>query len=453
MTSVTQDDVNTGRLRRLAASPQALVALDQLVFSAISFAIQITLVPVTSAALFGVFQLVLQVQIGQWFFGRAFSSEPMLVSRSAGRPDALRGAAATAVLFGTAVGIGCLLVALLLSGPGRYLLLMMAAAAPVTALHDYARYAAYTRGRPGRAILMDGGWLLGYAAVVTLLKITGTLTAYSGFGAWIAVAVVVTVVGVPRTAGWPFEFGKVRGWLREQRRIIPGYAIEGAYLAFGISATFTVATVMIGLDGFGLLRKALLPVTVLLVLFLGIGNALLARLAGREHHEVIRGPVVATGLAAGLAAIGALLTVVLPDGLMTVALGESWSVLRPAVLILIGYAVLQTATHLAVVGCKASGRPWVGPRVRTVQLVVELGLVTLLGHRYDLLGVCAGMTIAWAVAGAIAWSSLIFHPGRDVAARTEISEATPIPTASTTDQTESLTEDTETLTMPRSDTG
>jgi hypothetical protein len=74
-----------GKLRGLprAGGAQAVMTVDQLVFSAIAFALQAAAIPVSSDAEFGVLTLVMMIQTGQWYVGRALASEPMVVSRTA----------------------------------------------------------------------------------------------------------------------------------------------------------------------------------------------------------------------------------------------------------------------------------------------------------------------------------------------------------------------------------
>lgn len=404
-----------GGLRALAGTAvrQSAVTIDQLVFSAITFVVQLIAAPVSTDAEFGVFSLVAIVQIGQWYLGRAVAAEPLLVARSVAEGDlrAVRGAAATSLLLGVAVGLACLLLGLLLDGPARALLLVQALASPFTAVLDHGRYTSYAARKPFRALLLDGSWLALFLGSVGVAALVGDLDATAVYLLF-AVTAVPVAVAAARLTGSPFGVDAVRGWLRDRRALLPGFLIDAAYLTAGTWATFGVTAWVVGLDGLGLLRKALVPVTALTVLFIGIGNALLAHLAGRPAREVVRAPVLVTGLAAVVSLVFAGLALVAPADLLTAALGTPWDGLRPVVLVLLVYAFLLAGAQAALVAAKASGRAWLGPRVRTAQFVTEVALVAGLGLWLGVTGVALGMALAWLVAAALAWGGLLGHRTR-----------------------------------------
>lgn len=402
-------------LRALAGTAvrQSAVTIDQLVFSAITFAVQLVAAPVSTDAEFGVFSLVAIVQIGQWYLGRAIAAEPLLVSKAVANGDArgVRGAAATSLLLGVAIGLVCLVVGLLLDGPAQTLLLIQALASPFTAVLDHGRYVSYARQRPFRALALDGAWLVLFLGAVGVTVLVGELDASSTYLLWALSAVPVAAACAWLTGG-PFGFGAVRGWLRDRRSLLPGFLIDAVYLTAGTWATFGVTAWVVGLDGLGLLRKALVPVTALTVLFIGISNALLAHLAGRTAREVVRAPMLVSGLAAVVSLVFAGLALVAPADLLTAALGTPWEGLRPIVLVLLAYAFLLATAQTALVAGKASGRAWLGPRVRTVQFVTEVALVALLGVWLGVIGVALGMAVAWLTAAALAWGGLLGQRAR-----------------------------------------
>jgi hypothetical protein len=402
-------------LRALAGTAvrQSAVTIDQLVFSAITFAVQLVAAPVSTDAEFGVFSLVAIVQIGQWYLGRAVAAEPLLVAKAVANGDArgVRGAAATSLLLGLAIGVVCLVVGLLLDGPARTLLLIQALASPFTAVLDHGRYVSYARQRPLRALALDGSWLVLFLGAVGVAVLVGELDASSTYLIWALTAVPVAAACAWLTGG-PFAVGAVRDWLRDRRSLLPGFLIDAIYLTAGTWATFGVTAWVVGLDGLGLLRKALVPVTALTVLFIGISNALLAHLAGRSAREVVRAPVLVSGLAAVVSLVFAGLTLVAPADLLTAALGTPWEGLRPVVLVLLAYAFLLATAQTALVAGKASGRAWLGPRVRTVQFVTEIALVAGLGLLFGVMGVAFGMVLAWLTAAALAWGGLLGHRDR-----------------------------------------
>lgn len=405
--------------RRLVdrAGYQSLVTVDQLLFSAIAFVVQAAAIPVSTDAEYGIFTLVVMVQTGQWYIGRAIASEPMLVSRTAAAtdPKALRPPAATALTLGLVIGVCSLLVALFLDGTARDLLLIQAVASPFLGVLDHARYVGYGKQRPLVSLVLDGGWLLAFAATAATFALADHLSPTRTYAMWAITGILATLVAVALTGG-PFSLGSVVGWIKEQRKLIPGFLIDALYLAAGIYATFGMAIWATGLDGYGLLRKAMTPITAMTVLFVGIGNALLAHLAGRSAKDVVRAPAIVSLLAAGVCVAGMLVVVVLPADFMSGLLKADWSTLEPVVLVLLVYALLLASGQTAMVAAKASGRAWVGPRVRTIQLACELALIALLGTQFGVIGAATGMALAWAIGAAIAWIGLTRHARADNAA-------------------------------------
>jgi hypothetical protein len=405
-------------LRRLVdrAGYQSLVTVDQLVFSAIAFVVQAAAIPVSTDAEYGIFTLIVMVQTGQWYVSRAVTSEPMLVSRTAAStdPKALRPPAATALALGLLIGVCSLIAALFLDGTARDLLLIQAVASPFLGVLDHARYVGYGRQRPLLSLALDGAWLVVFAGGAATFALVDHLDVTRTYVLWAITGILVSLAAVVAT-GTPFSLGSVTGWISGQRKLIPGFLIDALYLAAGIYATFGMAIWATGLDGYGLLRKAMTPITAMTVLFVGIGNALLAHLAGRSAKDVVRAPAIVSLLAAGVCAAGMLIVAVLPAGLMSTLLKADWSTLEPVVLILLVYAFLLASGQTAMVAAKASGRPWVGPRVRTIQLICELALIALLGTRFGVAGAATGMALAWAIGATIAWIGLTRHARADSA--------------------------------------
>jgi hypothetical protein len=122
--------------------------------------------------------------------------------------------------------------------------------------------------------------------------------------------------------------------------------------------------------------------------------------------------MLVSGLAAVVSLVFAGLTLIAPDDLLTAALGTPWDGLRPIVLVLLAYAFLLATAQTALVAGKASGRAWLGPRVRTVQFVTEVALVALLGVWLGVIGVALGMAVAWLTAAALAWGGLLGQRAR-----------------------------------------
>jgi Na+-driven multidrug efflux pump len=153
---------------------------------------------------------------------------------------------------------------------------------------------------------------------------------------------------------------------------------------------------------------------------------MLAHLAGRSPREVVRTPVKVLFLAAAISAVCAVAVLLVPAGLMTSVLHTDWAKVLPLVLILLVYAFLLASGQTAMVAAKATGRAWLGPRVRTVQLACELTLVATFGLWLGIVGVAVGMVTAWLVAAALAWHGLLRNARSDEAAHRAAKAATPL---------------------------
>ena len=144
----------------------------------------------------------------------------------------------------------------------------------------------------------------------------------------------------------------------------------------------------------------------------GWAGLLLAHLAGRHPGEAIKAPLIVSALAAAACGLAALVVWVVPAPVMRGLLHTDWSAVRPVVLILLVYVFGLATGQAAITAAKATGRAWVGARVRTVELCCELALVALLGSRYGAAGAAAGMAAAWGVGAAVAWTGLARHARR-----------------------------------------
>src|SRR5882724_1805812 len=185
-----------GKLRSLAKAgrSQAVMTMDQLVFSAIAFALQAAAIPVSTDAEFGVLTLVMMIQTGQWYVGRALASEPMVVTRTAaaGEPDRLRGPAATALGLGLVVGLAAMGVGLALDGPARTLLLVQAVAAPFLAVLDHSRFVTYGRGKPVLALVLDASWLVLFGVGVAGIAVFGSPSGITAYLTWAVTGIAMS---------------------------------------------------------------------------------------------------------------------------------------------------------------------------------------------------------------------------------------------------------------------
>jgi len=256
---------STSFLQRLAKGRLGSLAitLDQLAFSAAAFLLQFAGAHSSGNAAFAGFSLVTLIQTGQWYLSRAAASETVLVGRhlqGSGAAVAAQRSMDTALLIGFVGSAVCLGGAALTDGPLRWLFLMQVVASPIAAVFDHSRYLLLASGRAVHAFLLDTLWTLTMLVAVAALLVTGNLTPVAVFLSWGLALVVPTAIGFKLTGvKLPVPGRQLRAWFDQNRKLVPGFLVDAAFLTFGIYVTFAVIWLVTGDENLGLFRKALIP--------------------------------------------------------------------------------------------------------------------------------------------------------------------------------------------------
>ena len=395
-----------GRLGSLA------ITADQLAFSAAAFLLQFAGAHSSGNAAFAGFSLVTLIQTGQWYMSRAAASEPVLVGRHLhgnGAVVAAQRSMNAALLIGLVGSLVSLGGAVVTDGPLRWLFLMQAVASPIAAIFDHARYLLLASSRAVHALLLDVVWTLTLLVAVAVLLVTGNLTPVTVFLSWGLALVVPTAIGYKLSGvRLPVPGRDLRTWITQNRNLVPGFVTDAAFLTFGIYVTFAVVWLVTGSDNLGLFRKALIPVTVLNVVMMGITTVLLTHLTQRAHRATtLKVPMLATVAGGLVALVGVLIMLVAPANLVEALFSASWAQMRPLVFVLMLYGFMQLVTMNAVTFAKSHGRSWVGPRVRAFEAVVEVTLVGVFGSLFGIIGVPWALVAAWGLASPIAWRAAL----------------------------------------------
>jgi hypothetical protein len=308
------------------------------------------------------------------------------------------------VALGFVVSAFCLVAALLVDGPAWGLLLIQAVAAPALSLVDHLRYVAFGLGRPDAALLLDTLWFAVTTAGMVLLRSDDSLSLSGGYAMWVLPTIPLAIAGyaVARIRPRPRQ---TRAWLRGQRALIPGFTAEAALLSVGSWLTFGAVAFSTGIAGLGVLRMALIPATGIIVLFMGVSTALLRGLSG--HALSLRQPALAALLSTLMCALVALAMIVTPQWVWASAFGDSWRLVRPVALVLVGFAAAQVVAQMGMVALKASGRAWFAPRVRLSALSGEAALAFVAGAIGGVLLAATGIAVAWVVTAVVVWVMLV----------------------------------------------
>ena len=124
--------------------------------------------------------------------------------------------------------------------------LVFAAACPVLLLQDIQRHAALARMRPYLALLWDGAWAAGSAAMLLLTWFNLMFTTPAQLVAGWAALAFITYVGLALTSrAWPG--GRlILLWLRRQSRLRLHYAAEASIGALATLVLFAASTYLVG---------------------------------------------------------------------------------------------------------------------------------------------------------------------------------------------------------------
>lgn len=383
--------------------------LDQVLSSATNFALSIFVAATVSPRQFGAFSVVYGAYGLCLGLSAGIASTPLIVRFSTATGPSLRRAERASVGTALAVGlVGCgisLAAAPFLGATVTPALRALGLMLPGLLVQDAWRFAFMARGRPALAATNDGVWtVLQVIGTLALLK-ADAVSATSMILVWGGAATCAALVGCVQAGAWP-AVTKTGAWLREQRDLGPRYAVEsiahrsGAWLA--IAAVGAIA----GLPAVAGLRGAFLLVTgPLNLLFVGAAFVAVPEAVRLYKESPDRLPGVTrviswsiTAIAAGWCAV----VLTLADRFGPQLLGSTWPLAKPLLLVLAAFALAQALAIGPAQGLWALGAA--RESVRTQLANVTLMLITtslgavLDGARGAAIGLVAtsiGSTLLW----------------------------------------------------------
>jgi O-antigen/teichoic acid export membrane protein len=331
--------------------------VDQAFSSLTNFALTILVARALSPRLFGAFTVAYLLYVFLLQLSRAISSEALVVRYSAAPKtwrDGAAKASGVALLFGLVSGCLTLGVALAFPEPLRSALIAMAIVLPGLILQDAWRFVFFAKGRPVQAAVNDMTWALVQFPALLFLLTESHPTVPRLVLVWGGSATVAALLGAFQARLIPAP-QRCLTWFREQRDLIPQFAMEFIAFRGALQLTSYAVGIVAGLAALGSLRAAQVLFGPLSLFFLSAGivgvpeSVRLLERSGEHLRQAVRR--MSVGLTLAAAVWGAPL-LFLPNRAGTALLHANWHDARPLLL----PTLLATAAAGANVGSRTGLR-------------------------------------------------------------------------------------------------
>lgn len=387
-----------------------MITVDQVISGASNVLIAILAARLLSAAEFGWFGIVFLTYTVLVWVTRGMVSDTLLIRPAASRErpgQAIGTAFVLALLLAAAlaaVGLGIRFWDETLGGA----LLALAPFLPLLVIQDVGRYLGFATERPMRAVVLDSVWLVAMVGAVAALFATGThsltwlVVAWAGSGA---------VAGLCLRA-WHglLDVRFDLGWLRETWGLSWRLAVSYAGMqisALGMSGEIGAiagARALGGVQGTLLLVR---PFTTFQVAATTHWLGEVARSTGRRR--IWRHAVAGSSIAALIAAANMAVMLVLPNGIGTALLGDSWQPAKP-LLLPVGVQIvvlgLLTGPQAGLLGLRAMNKAMAIGITTTVISLIAAGVGAALGGAKGALWLVAA---GQAVVMLVWWATFAAH--------------------------------------------
>lgn len=404
---VDVDGAPSTSARRRGLRQAALGVADQGVSSLTNLAVGLWVARELGPSGFGAFSLGFAVYLVALNLSRALATEPLTV-RFSSRPRDWRRATASAT--GTALGIGMVLGALTAvmgaavhSATGG-VLVALGITLPFLLLQDSWRFAFFSAGRPGAALLNDVVWAVALLLALAVVTRGTTADAATYCLAWGGAAGAAALAGLAQTRVAPGLL-QLPQWLRDHRDLGPRFAVE--YLTESGSLQVVVYAVggLAGLAAVGALRGGQMLLGPVVVLSTGLTMVAVpqaVKALNRSSRALRR---LCQALAAGLAAAslawgGVLLSI--SDELGAHLMGTTWASARDVVPPLVLAACGTGIVIGAQVGLRATAAAGRSLRARVALSAVVVAAAVSGAVTNGAVGAACGLAVA-AWAGTLMW--------------------------------------------------
>ncbi|MGY1987072.1 hypothetical protein ACI792_12670 [Blastococcus sp. SYSU DS0669] len=382
---------------------RGLTVADQAISSASNMLLSVAIATGVSAAVFGEFALIYSIY---WLLlggTRAAVLDPLLITQR----NVLKGAPVhlVAAVSATAVGaLGIPVGLLLLATPLDLAWAVFFLGLPVLLLQDALRYVGFLEQRPGRAVLLDGVWLV-VMVVATVLALTGAIAGTAAVLAlWILGALLADVIGL-------VTFGIRREPVRLRARLKAMWPVSGPLLGdFALSSgsgqlTIFVLPLVAGTALLGQLKAAQVangPLNITVAAASVICLPMVASAVEADARRALRIGRMASLALAGVAVVYGTALVLLPESVGRALFGESWGS-GWLVAAVSAQMVLFGVTHGALLAMRGSRNTAAALRVRIAVAPIAVVLPVALTAVWGRNGLMAGLVIAAATMSLVSW--------------------------------------------------
>lgn len=303
---------------------------DQVVSSGTNLLLSILVARALTAEGFGAFAIAFTIYSFLVAAGRSLISQPLVVRFLAKGDEAFRAAAQSAAgaatLLGLVSGAVTGVAGLAIGGPVGVSLLCIGLLMPGLLLQDMWRAIFIAQGRPAAALVNDVVWAVAqFTAVIAVISL-GRDSSSAMLIAWGGAALLAAVVGGFQFGTYPRPIASPR-WLWGQRDLLGYYA--ASFLS--VMGASQVTLLLIGALGtpadVGALRAAQVVLGPLNLLGYSISAFVLPELSRRQlsGRVAIKAAVAVSAVMVAAGCVWGLALLVLPDGVGTALLGDSWS--------------------------------------------------------------------------------------------------------------------------------
>jgi hypothetical protein len=339
---VTAREIHSPRARAVWA------VLDQMLSSASNFALAVIVARRVDASEYGVFAIGFTIYALALGVSRGLATDPLVVrfshkSVSEQREEAGT-AAATAILFGVALGALLVVAAFVVGAPLRSTLLAFGLGLPFLLWQDSYRYQFVASRRPQLAALNDFVWLLLVAALFAVAVGVDASTSSPYVAAWSAAAACAALVGMAHARAWPRARGALH-WLRLHADLNWRFAVEFLMISGAPQVVLLALAVISGYAEAGGLRGAIVLLGPVILLAAGVVIATVPEGVRLKQRHPARLRQVVCLVAASLSLVVVVWSAVvsqLPDRVGEALLGSTWG-LAQEIIFPLGLAVAGTA--------------------------------------------------------------------------------------------------------------
>ncbi|WP_456599827.1 hypothetical protein [Blastococcus sp. SYSU DS0616] len=382
---------------------RGLTVADQAISSASNMLLSVAIASGVSASVFGEFAIIYSIY---WLLlggTRAAVLDPLLITQR----NVLKGAPVHLVAVASAAAVGAIGIPvglLLLATPLDVAWAVFFLGLPALLVQDALRYVGFFEQRPGRAVLLDGVWLV-VMIVATVLALTDVISGTAVvLGLWILGALLADLIGL-------VAFRLRREPLHLRARLRAMWPVSGPLLGdFALSSgsgqlTIFVLPLVASTALLGSLKAAQVangPLNITVAAASVICLPMVASAVESDRNRALRIGRFASLALAGVAVVYGTVLVLLPQGVGQALFGESWGSgwLVAAVSM---QMVLFGITHGALLAMRGSRNTGAALKVRIAVAPIAVLLPVALTAAWGRTGLMAGLVIAAATMSLVSW--------------------------------------------------